>query len=124
MSTTRQTFSIADAWRQPLDPPQPDRAEGTPHQVSDHGASENRNPKTTAPPISAKQQAANQRNAQKSTGPRTEDGKARLWCAPVIGQHNFVKSFYKDHVQRYKKRPIYWLFSSPKGTSWTAPVLP
>ena len=28
----------------------------------------------------------------------------------------FVKSFYKDHVQRYKKRPIYWLFSSPKGT--------
>ena len=20
----------------------------------------------------------------------------------------FVKSFYKDHVQRYKKRPIYW----------------
>jgi hypothetical protein len=28
----------------------------------------------------------------------------------------FVKSFYKDHVQRYKKRPIYWLFSSPKAT--------
>jgi type II restriction/modification system DNA methylase subunit YeeA len=28
----------------------------------------------------------------------------------------FVRSFYKDHVQRYKKRPIYWLFSSPKGT--------
>ena len=28
----------------------------------------------------------------------------------------FVKSFYKDHVQRYKKRPIYWLFSSPKGS--------
>jgi type II restriction/modification system DNA methylase subunit YeeA len=27
-----------------------------------------------------------------------------------------VKSFYKDHVQRYKKRPIYWLFSSPKGS--------
>lgn len=24
--------------------------------------------------------------------------------------------FYDDHVQRYKKRPIYWLFSSPKGT--------
>ena len=23
--------------------------------------------------------------------------------------------FYDDHVQRYKKRPIYWLFSSPKG---------
>lgn len=28
----------------------------------------------------------------------------------------FVKSFYKDHVQRYKKRPIYWLFSSPSGS--------
>lgn len=28
----------------------------------------------------------------------------------------FVKTFYKDHVQRYKKRPIYWLFSSPKGS--------
>jgi hypothetical protein len=28
----------------------------------------------------------------------------------------FVKSFCKDHVQRYKKRPIYWLFSSPKGS--------
>lgn len=24
--------------------------------------------------------------------------------------------FYDDHVQRYKKRPIYWLFSSPKGS--------
>jgi hypothetical protein len=28
----------------------------------------------------------------------------------------FVKSFYKEHVQRYKKRPIYWLFSSPNGS--------
>jgi len=27
-----------------------------------------------------------------------------------------VKLFYKDHVKRYKKRPIYWLFSSPKGS--------
>ena len=24
--------------------------------------------------------------------------------------------FYDDHVQRYKKRPIYWLFSSTKGS--------
>lgn len=24
--------------------------------------------------------------------------------------------FYDDHVQRYKKRPTYWLFSSPKGS--------
>lgn len=28
----------------------------------------------------------------------------------------FMKDFYKEHVQRYKKRPIYWLFSSPKGS--------
>ncbi|NRP28783.1 MULTISPECIES: BREX-1 system adenine-specific DNA-methyltransferase PglX [unclassified Aliiroseovarius] len=28
----------------------------------------------------------------------------------------FTKDFYKDHVQRYKKRPIYWMFSSPKGS--------
>jgi type II restriction/modification system DNA methylase subunit YeeA len=28
----------------------------------------------------------------------------------------FLKDFYPNHVQRYKKRPIYWLFSSPKGT--------
>ena len=24
--------------------------------------------------------------------------------------------FYEDHWKRYKKRPIYWLFSSPKGS--------
>ncbi|MGU2294658.1 BREX-1 system adenine-specific DNA-methyltransferase PglX [Pseudomonas aeruginosa] len=28
----------------------------------------------------------------------------------------FLSDFYADHVKRYKKRPIYWLFSSPKGT--------
>jgi hypothetical protein len=28
----------------------------------------------------------------------------------------FLKNFYTDHVKRYKKRPIYWLFSSPKGS--------
>ena len=28
----------------------------------------------------------------------------------------FVKDFYKDHIKRYKKRPIYWQFSSPKGS--------
>lgn len=26
----------------------------------------------------------------------------------------FLADFYKDHVQTYKKRPIYWLFQSPK----------
>ena len=28
----------------------------------------------------------------------------------------YTKDFYADHVKRYKKRPIYWMFSSPKGT--------
>ncbi|MDT8405542.1 BREX-1 system adenine-specific DNA-methyltransferase PglX [Sulfuriflexus sp.] len=28
----------------------------------------------------------------------------------------FLKDFYSDHVRRYKKRPIYWLFSSSKGS--------
>ncbi|MCZ4262599.1 BREX-1 system adenine-specific DNA-methyltransferase PglX [Limimaricola sp. G21655-S1] len=28
----------------------------------------------------------------------------------------FTRDFYVDHVKRYKKRPIYWMFSSPKGT--------
>lgn len=27
-----------------------------------------------------------------------------------------TKDFYADHVKRYKKRPIYWMFSSPKGS--------
>lgn len=28
----------------------------------------------------------------------------------------FNKDFFDYHVRRYKKRPIYWLFTSPKGT--------
>jgi Eco57I restriction-modification methylase len=28
----------------------------------------------------------------------------------------FLKEFYSHHVKLYKKRPIYWLFSSPKGS--------
>ena len=28
----------------------------------------------------------------------------------------FVMDFYKDHVQKYRKRPIYWLFSSKQGS--------
>lgn len=32
----------------------------------------------------------------------------------------FIKSFYKDHVKMYKKRPIYWLFSSGKERAFNA----
>ena len=28
----------------------------------------------------------------------------------------FLKDFYKEHLKMYKKRPIYWLFSSPNGS--------
>lgn len=35
---------------------------------------------------------------------------------PLKIRDYFLKEFYTDHVKRYKKRPIYWLFSSPKGS--------
>jgi len=28
----------------------------------------------------------------------------------------FIKDFYPDHIKRYRKRPIYWMFSSSKGS--------
>jgi hypothetical protein len=28
----------------------------------------------------------------------------------------FAKEFYKDHLKTYKKRPIYWMVSSPEGS--------
>jgi type II restriction/modification system DNA methylase subunit YeeA len=34
----------------------------------------------------------------------------------------FLKDFYKDHVQMYKKRPIYWLFASGKEQGFNALV--
>lgn len=40
----------------------------------------------------------------------------------IKGKRNYsirdylLSEFYNDHVKRYKKRPIYWLFSSPKGS--------
>lgn len=40
------------------------------------------------------------------------------WIEEALGKDlrsYFVKDFYADHVQRYQKRPIYWLFSSRKG---------
>lgn len=48
------------------------------------------------------------------------------YIASVLGKKNnetaddtirnyFSKDFYNDHVKRYQKRPIYWLFSSKNG---------
>jgi len=34
----------------------------------------------------------------------------------------FLKSFFKDHVKMYKKRPIYWLFTSGKDRGFNALV--
>ena len=34
----------------------------------------------------------------------------------------FLKDFYKDHVQIYKKRPIYWLFTSGREQGFNALV--
>jgi type II restriction/modification system DNA methylase subunit YeeA len=34
----------------------------------------------------------------------------------------FLKSFFKDHVKMYKKRPIYWLFTSGKGRGFNTLV--
>ncbi|MDD2215259.1 MAG: BREX-1 system adenine-specific DNA-methyltransferase PglX [Eubacteriales bacterium] len=34
----------------------------------------------------------------------------------------FLNDFYKDHVKTYKKRPIYWLFSSGKEKAFNALV--
>ena len=46
-------------------------------------------------------------------------GANRAFIEQALGKDlrsYFVKDFYADHLQRYQKRPIYWLFSSPKGT--------
>ena len=40
------------------------------------------------------------------------------WIEDALGKDirsYFTKDFYKDHMQRYQNRPIYWLFQSPKG---------
>jgi hypothetical protein len=36
-------------------------------------------------------------------------------CLGMDIRKYFTREFYKDHIRRYKKRPIYWMFSSPKG---------
>ena len=41
-----------------------------------------------------------------------------VWIEEALGKNlrdYFTKDFYKDHLQRYQNRPIYWLFQSPKG---------
>lgn len=42
-------------------------------------------------------------------------GKKNSQTADQVLRDYFVKDFYKDHVQMYQKRPIYWMFSSEKN---------
>lgn len=42
----------------------------------------------------------------------------RTWIEEALGKDirsYFTKDFYRDHLQRYQNRPIYWLFQSPKS---------
>ena len=44
-------------------------------------------------------------------------GENLRWIEEALGMNirkYFYGEFYKDHVRRYKKRPIYWLIQSPK----------
>ncbi|MBT2571475.1 BREX-1 system adenine-specific DNA-methyltransferase PglX [Planococcus sp. ISL-110] len=41
-------------------------------------------------------------------------GRKKNETAREALRHYFLNDFYKDHVQVYKKRPIYWLFTSGK----------
>ena len=43
--------------------------------------------------------------------PANKEGKKRKTI-----RNYFLKDFYNHHIKLYKKRPIYWMFSSPKGT--------
>ena len=37
-------------------------------------------------------------------------------CLGTDLQKWFTRYFYDDHIRRYRRRPIYWLFRSPKGS--------
>ena len=46
---------------------------------------------------------------------RTENINFIQDCLDKDLEKFFVKDFYKYHCKMYKKKPIYWLFASPKG---------
>ena len=43
-------------------------------------------------------------------------------CLLYTSRTYFLKDFFKDHCQTYKKRPIYWLFDSGKKNGFMALV--
>ena len=46
-------------------------------------------------------------------------GKKSSEDAKDIIRKYFIKDFYKDHLQRYKKRPIYWMMNSGKKDAFS-----
>ncbi|MCB0524506.1 MAG: BREX-1 system adenine-specific DNA-methyltransferase PglX [Lewinellaceae bacterium] len=46
---------------------------------------------------------------------RTDNLNFLQECLDSDLEKYLVKQFWKDHCKRYKKKPIYWLFSSPGG---------
>ena len=46
---------------------------------------------------------------------RTDNINFLQECLDSDLEKYLVKQFWKDHCRRYKKKPIYWLFSSPGG---------
>lgn len=59
-------------------------------------------------PFGEKHLAENLRFVEQSLGVKT----LREYFITRAGK----SPFYDDHVKRYKKRPIYWMFSSPRGS--------
>lgn len=46
-------------------------------------------------------------------------GKKNSEDAKDVIRKYFIKDFYKDHLQRYKKRPIYWMMNSGKKDAFS-----
>lgn len=47
-------------------------------------------------------------------------GKKNSETSRDVLRKYFIKDFYKDHLQRYKKRPIYWMMNSGKKDAFSA----
>ncbi|MEA1901186.1 MAG: BREX-1 system adenine-specific DNA-methyltransferase PglX, partial [Thermodesulfobacteriota bacterium] len=60
-------------------------------------------------------------NLEFIAGALSKSKKGSVLPEKVIRDY-FLKSFFKDHVKTYKKRPIYWLFTSGKGRGFNALV--
>jgi type II restriction/modification system DNA methylase subunit YeeA len=55
-------------------------------------------------------------------GALSSGSKKKTKSSEQVIRDYFLKDFYKDHVKMYKKRPIYWLFTSGKKRAFNALV--